>query len=96
MATIRMRATGTRTAFDALVSALHGLDGVERVEELADLMPHLDDDDSSSAGLVDDMAGGDVHALEIEAIPPHDAAVRDTADRIAADRGLVLEYVDDF
>lgn len=95
MSVLRLRLTGTRTGFDALVAAVHGMEGVERAEELADLMPHMDDDDSSSAGLTDDMAG-DVHALEIEVVSPHADAVRDKADDIAARYGLVLEYVDDF
>ena len=96
MTMIRLRATGPRIGFDALVTALHGPDGVERAEELADLMPHMDDDDSSSAGLTDDIGGGDVHALEIEVGSSHADAVRDAADDVAAQYGLVLEYVDDF
>ena len=95
MTMIRLRATGTRTGFDALVAALHGVDGVERVEELADLMPHMDDEDSSSAGLTDDR-GGDLHALEVEAAAPYADTVRETADDIAARYGLVLEFVDEF
>lgn len=95
MTMIRMRATGPRTGFDALLAALHGVDGVERVEELADLMPHMDDD-SSSAGLSDDMPGGDLHAVEVETTSSHADRVRATADDIGAQYGLVLEYVDDF
>ena len=67
MTMIRLRATGPRTGFDALLADLHGMEGVERAEELADLMPHMDDEDSSSAGLMDDR-GGDVRALEIEVL----------------------------
>ena len=96
MTTIRLRATGPRTGFDALLAALHGVEGVERVEELADLMPHMDDDDSSSAGLSDDMPGGDLHAVEVETASSHADRVRATADDIGAQYGLVLEYVDDF
>ncbi|CAN7287618.1 hypothetical protein LJR168_001426 [Pseudoxanthomonas sp. LjRoot168] len=96
MTIIRLRATGPRTGFDALLAALHGVDGVERVEELADLMPHMDDDDSSSAGLSDDMPGDDVHAVEVEATSSHADRVRATADDIGEQYGLVLEYVDEF
>nr|WP_298150700.1 hypothetical protein [uncultured Pseudoxanthomonas sp.] len=80
MTTIRLRATGPRTGFDAL---------------LADLMPHMDDEDSSSAGLMDDR-GGDVRALEIEVVSPHADRVREAAADIAGQYGLVLEYVDEF
>lgn len=96
MTMIRLRATGPRTAFDALLAALHGVDGVERVEELADLMPHMDDDDSSSAGLSDDVGGVDVHAVEVEATSSRADNVRAAADDVAGRYGLVLEYVDDF
>ncbi|MBX3713437.1 MAG: hypothetical protein KF800_15875 [Lysobacter sp.] len=96
MATIRLRATGPRSGFDALITALHGVDGVHSAEELADLMPHMDDDDSSSAGLPDDMSGSDVHAIEIEVASPYADSVRAVADEVGARHGLVLEYVDDF
>lgn len=95
MTMIRLRATGTRTGFDALVADLHGLEGVERAEELVDLMPHMDDDDSSSAGLMDDR-GGDVRALEVEVVSAYADRVREAADDIAGQYGLVIEYVDDF
>ena len=95
MTMIRLRATGTRTGFDALVADLHGLEGVERAEELVDLMPHMDDDDSSSAGLMDDR-GGDVRALEVEVVSAYADSVREAADDIAGQYGLVIEYVDDF
>lgn len=96
MSLIRLRATGTRTSFEMLVTALHGLEGVQNVEEVADLMPHMDDDDSSSAGLVDDAGGSGLHALEIEVNPPYADTVRAVSDEIAERQGLVLEYVEDF
>ena len=80
---------------DALLADLHGMEGVERAEELADLMPHMDDEDSSSAGLMDDR-GGDVRVLEIEVLSPHADRVREAAADIAGQYGLVLEFVDDF
>ena len=95
MTMIRLRATGPRTGFDALLADLHGMEGVERAEELADLMPPMDDEDSSSAGLMDDR-GGDVRALEIEVLSPHADRVREAAADIAGQYGLVLEFVDDF
>ena len=96
MTTIRLRATGPRSGFDALMAALEGVDGVERSEELADLMPHMDDDDSSSAGLPDDIGASDVHAVEVEVASRYADTVRATANDIGARYGLVLEYVDDF
>jgi hypothetical protein len=96
MTTIRFRATGPQTGFDALMAALEGVDGVERVEELADLMPHMDDDDSSSAGLPDDIGASDVHDVEVEVASPYAETVTATVDDVAARYGLVIEYVDDF
>jgi len=96
MTTIRLRATGPATGFDALMAALEGVEGVERLEELADLMPHMDDDDSSSAGLPDDIGASDVHAVEVEVASPYADTVRATAEQIGERYGLVLEYVDEF
>lgn len=96
MAHVRLRATGPRAGFEVLVISLHGLEGVQSVEEVADLMPHMDDEDSSSAGLVDDDAGTGLHALEIEVSPPYADTVRTLSDEVAARQGLVLEYVDEF
>jgi hypothetical protein len=95
MAFLRVRVTGTETGFDALVNALHGVEGVEHVEEIADLMPHMDDDDSSSAGLPDD-TGGALHALEIEAATARQDDLRQVAEQVAHQHGLVLEFVDEF
>ena len=43
MTMIRLRATGPRTGFDSLLADLHGMEGVERAEELRPLVgdpPH--------------------------------------------------------
>jgi hypothetical protein len=56
----------------------------------------MDDDDSSSAGLPDDIGASDVHAIEVEVAPPYADTVTATADGVATRYGLVLEYVDDF
>jgi hypothetical protein len=96
MPTVRIRVTGSADDARTLMTAIHGMDGVEHVEEVDDLMPHLDDYDSSSAGLTDDMGPG-LHDIEIEA--PHERAakhVRNIADTIATDLGIPIEIVDEF
>ena len=97
MPLLRFRLTGRQFDVDAVVTAIHGIDGIEHVEEVADLMPHLDDDDSSSAGLPDDMGGTDVHAIEVDA-PNAETAdrVREQVDRAAETYGLAVEFVEEF
>lgn len=97
MPMLRVRLTGSETDASAVISAVHGMDGVERVEEIADLMPHMDDEDSSSAGLVDDMSGGGIHAVEIE-LPDRRTVeqVRELINRNAEALGLAVEFVDEF
>ncbi len=97
MPMLRVRLTGSETDASAVISAIHGVEGVERVEEIDDLMPHLDDDDSSSAGLVDDMAGGGVHSVEVE-LPDYRTGeqVREIINRSAEALGMAVEFVDEF
>lgn len=96
MATVRIRVTGDETHSNALVTLLHGLDGIEHVEEVAELVLDEDNDDSSSAGLVDDIGPG-VHEIEIEApnalVAEH---VRDVAAEAAEGLGVTVEFVDEF
>ncbi len=66
MPTVRLRVTGNEYAAAELMHALEAIEGVERVEEVADLMPHMDDEDSSSAGLPDDESPG-LHTIEVDA-----------------------------
>ena len=95
MPLLHLRITGTEDDVRLLTDLLNDVDGIERIEEIADLMPHMDDEDSSSAGLSDDI-GPDTHELEIEV--PH-AAMLDKLRGIieaASERyGLVLEIDDD-
>jgi hypothetical protein len=95
MPTIRIRLTGSADDASTLINAIHAVDGIDRIEEIDDLMPHLDDDDSSSAGLPDDIGPG-VHDIEIEA--PHERAarhVRNIADGVAEELGVPIEIVDE-
>ena len=93
MPTVRLRVTGNEYATTELMNALESVEGVERIEEVADLMPHMDDDDSSSAGLPDDASPG-LHDIEVEA--PNEEAVRRihlVVERVAGSTGSVI--VDD-
>ena len=95
MPMMRMRVTGSEDNTRAIINLLQSLDGIEHVEEIQDLMPHMDDDDSSSAGLVDDQGPG-FHVLEIEA--PNDATarkVREAAEALAFDLDAMVEFEDE-
>ena len=95
MPVMRMRVTGSDDHARAIGNLLQSIDGIEHVEEVADLMPRLDDDDSSSAGLVDDQGPG-VHELEVEA--PNDLAVqrvRDAVESLAFDLDVLVEFEND-
>lgn len=96
MITVRIRVIGSETDTNNLISALHGMAGIERVEEVADLMEHMDDADSSSAGLTDDIGPG-VHAVEIE-VADHIRAelVRQLAASVAEQLDASVEFVDEF
>lgn len=95
MPTIRLRVTGDDGATLQLTDALESIEGIEHIEEIEDLMPHMDDDDSSSAGLSDDAAPG-YSVIEVEA--PNDEGVRrvrEVADRVAFATGAVIELLDE-
>lgn len=96
MQTVRLRIIGSETDTQSLITILHGMEGVERIEEVADLMPHMDDEDSSSLGLPDDMGPG-MHALEVDV---GDAAlaeqVRQLAGQAAEQLDANVEFVDEF
>jgi hypothetical protein len=95
MQTVRIRLTGSDHATTALISVLHGIEGIEHIEEIADLMPHMDDDDSSSAGLHDTRQ--QMHEIEVEAPGPLIAErVRDVAEAAALDLDATVEFVDEF
>lgn len=96
MPTLRLRVTGSDDDARAIINLLQSLDGIEHVEEVADLMPHMDDADSSSAGLSELRGGGDVHELEIEA--PNDSSarkVRDAVEALAFDLDVLAEFGED-
>ena len=92
MPILRLRLTGSDDDARAVINLLQSLDGIEHVEEVADLMPHMDDVDSSSAGL-SDISGPDVHELEIDA-PNESTArkVREAVEALAFDLDALVEF----
>ena len=95
MPMVRMRLIGSREDADAVINALHGIDGIEHVEEVDDLEPMMRDD-SSSSELVDDSEG---HAYCVEVLAPNALraeAVRSVVDYIGSARGMAVEFVDAF
>lgn len=95
MPMMRIRLTGSEDDVRAITNLLQSLDGIEHVEEVDDLMPHMDDADSSSAGL-SDVSGPDTHELEIDA--PNAATaqkVRQTVEALAFDLDIVAEFEQD-
>ena len=95
MPTLRLRLTGSDDDARAMINLMQSLEGIEHVEEVDDLMPHMDDDDSSSAGLPDDKSPG-MHELEIEA-PNESTArkVREAAEALAFDLDALVEFEED-
>ena len=96
MPTLRMRVTGGESDVRAMMNLLQSLDGIEHVEEVGDLMPHMDDADSSSAGL-SDLVGAQVHDIEVEA--PNEEGVRrvqDTAELVARQLDGMVEFLEEF
>lgn len=95
MAMLRLRITGTEDDARAISDLLLGLEGIEHVEETDDLMPHMDDDDSSSAGLSDDIGPG-IHELEVEVSNESTAQkVRDAVQELALELDVFVEYETD-
>ena len=95
MPMLRMRVIGSEDDARAIGNLLVSLDGVEHVEEVADLMPHMDDEDSSSAGLPDDQGPG-THELEVEA--PNLATarkIREAVESLAFELDVMVEFESD-
>ncbi|MBD8635007.1 hypothetical protein ICJ04_12695 [Stenotrophomonas sp. 169] len=95
MAMLRLRITGSEDDARAISDLLLGIEGIEHVEETDDLMPKMDDDDSSSAGLSDDMGPGS-HELEVEVGNEATAQkVRDAVQELALELDVFVEYETD-
>ena len=95
MALLRIRLTGSDDTVRAVINLLQSLDGIEHVEETGDLMPSLDDADSSSAGL-SDVAGPQMHAIEID-IPNASTGrkVREAVEALSFDLDALVEFEED-
>lgn len=92
---LKLRITGDDDAARAVMNLLLGVEGIEHVEEIGDLMPHMDDADSSSAGL-SDVEGATMHEIEIEVPNASTAAkVREAVDALAFQLDAVVEFEDD-
>lgn len=94
MPTLRMRLTASDDDAGTLINYVSALDGIESAEEVDDLMPHMDDPDSSSAGL-SDVAGPGTHLIKVTA--GNAVAIRralEVSEACAHDMGAALEVVD--
>jgi len=92
MPQLRLRIIGSQDDLRAVSDLLQSIEGIEHVEEVADLMPRLDDEDSSSAGLSDDIGPG-AHDLEVDAPNDYTARrVREAVEELAVRMGLVIEF----
>ena len=95
MALLRFRISGDDDHVRAIMNLLQSLDGIEHVEEIDDLMPHMDDADSSSAGL-HDVRGADTHEVEVEVPNPSTARkVREAVEALAFDLDALVEIEED-
>ncbi len=95
MPNMRIRLTGSEDDTRAMINLLQSLDGIEHVEEVADMMTRMDDADSSSAGLPDDLGPG-THELEIGAGNPSTARkVRQAVEALAFDLDALVEFEED-
>ena len=95
MPQLRIRIIGSSDDLRAVADLLQSVEGIEHVEEVADLMPHMDDDDSSSAGLSDDIGPG-THELEVEVGNESTAQkVRDAVQELALELDVFVEYETD-
>lgn len=95
MSMIRFRLTGSRADADTVIGGLHGMDGIEHVEEVDDLIPEMRDDSSSSESVSDSEAH--VYCIEVEAAGDSLADdVRGTAEVLAHACDAGIEFVDEF
>lgn len=92
MALLRIRITDDDDAVRGIMNLLLSVEGIEHVEEIDDLMPHMDDSDSSSAGL-SDVTGPDLHTIEVD-VPNASTGrkLRDAVEELARELDAVVEF----
>ncbi len=92
MPTLRLRLTGSEDDTRAVINLLQSIEGIEHVEEVADMMGGMDDADSSSAGL-SDVVGPEGHELEI--LAPNESTarkVRSAVEALTVDLDVIAEF----
>jgi hypothetical protein len=92
MPRIQLRITGDREVFEDVLTAIHGLDRIERVEEIDDFMNDFRDD-SSSQNLSDDMSS---KTFTVEVEVPNERIgerVREIAEETAGNREAAIEFI---
>lgn len=95
MVMIRFRLIGSRADADTVIVGLHGMSGVEHIEEIDGLMPDMRDDSSSSESVSDNEAH--LYCIEVEAAGDSLAdAVRGSAEVLANACEAGIEFVDEF
>lgn len=96
MAQLRFRITGPTQAAQNLTEALTVIEGVQWAEEVADLVPRMDDEDSSSLGLAEN-AQGEVVELIVETEDDEEVIdlVRRQAEQQVRGAGGFLELMPD-
>jgi hypothetical protein len=94
MATLRFRMFGTDNQIDTMITSLHGMDEIDRIEEVADQI-HDMRDDSSSANLHDEK-GADFHNIEARTRGKSVENVRDLIEITARDINAAVEFVEQF
>jgi hypothetical protein len=95
MPMVRFRLIGSRENADAVIATLHGLDRIEHVEEIDDLMSGMREDSSSSDSVSD--SEGHVYSIEVDAAGDSLADdVRARAEEAAGECGAGIEFVDEF
>ncbi|MDZ3824089.1 MAG: hypothetical protein U0S76_10840 [Pseudoxanthomonas sp.] len=94
MQILRCRITGAPDLADRIAELVADIEGVERATVMAGLVPHMDDPDSSSAGLAEN-ATGEPAILEIE-LADEDAAqdLRVAIETLTRQQGAALEWTD--
>ena len=90
-----MQPTGSDDDIRTICNLLQSLDGIEHVEEIGDLMPHMDDPDSSSADL-SDIGGPGMHEIEVE-VPKvaTERKPRRAVEALAFDLDVPVEFEQD-